>query len=149
MSAKNWLKFILLGTIWGSSFLWIKIALQEVGPITLVVFRAGFATLGLLVVALVTRPKIRKEDIWILAVLAFFNVTVPFVLISWSETHISSGMASILNSTVPLFTILIAPVVLAEERLTGRRIVGLLVGFAGVIVLMSNQLSSAAYLPVK
>ena len=140
MSAKNWCKFILLGTIWGSSFLWIKIALQEVGPLTLVTFRAGFATLGLLAVALVKHPKIHKADIWILAFLGFFNIALPIALICWSETHISSGMAAILNSTVPLFTILIAPLFLKDEHLTRRRILGLLLGFGGVIVLMSNQL---------
>ncbi|MHC1740361.1 MAG: DMT family transporter [Anaerolineaceae bacterium] len=139
MSAKSWFKFILLGCIWGSSFLWIKIALQEVGPLTLVTFRTGFAALGLIVVALVMKPKMRRSDVWILAVLGLFNVAIPFALISWSETHISSGMASILNSTVPLFTILIAPLFLQEERLTFQRIFGLLMGFAGVIVLMSNK----------
>lgn len=143
MSAKNWFKFILLGTLWGSSFLWIKIALQEVGPLTLVTFRTGFATLGLIGVALAVRPKFRKEDGWVLAFLGFFNVALPFVLISWSETHISSGMAAILNSTVPLFTILIAPFFLSEERMTRRRVLGLVIGFVGVVVLMSNQLHSA------
>jgi len=108
LSAKNWFKFIFLGLIWGSSFLWIKLALREVGPLTLVTFRVGFATLGLLIVAWVTKPKFHKRDIPILAFLGFFNVALPFALISWSELHISSGMASILNSTVPLFTILLA-----------------------------------------
>jgi drug/metabolite transporter (DMT)-like permease len=141
LSAKNWLKFLLLGTIWGSSFLWIKIALQEVGPLTLVTFRTGFATLGLLVVALVVRPQLHKKEIWILALLGLLNVAIPFALISWSEEHISSGMASILNSTVPLFTIMIAPFFINTEHLNGRRIFGLLIGFSGVIVLMSNQVS--------
>jgi drug/metabolite transporter (DMT)-like permease len=142
LSAKNWLKFVLLGTIWGSSFLWIKIALQEVGPLTLVTFRTGFAALGLIGVALAVRPKFRKADLWVLAFLGFFNVALPFALISWSETHISSGMAAILNSTVPLFTILIAPFFLSEERMTHRRVLGLVIGFIGVVTLMSNQLHS-------
>jgi drug/metabolite transporter (DMT)-like permease len=142
LSAKNWLKFLLLGTIWGSSFLWIKIALQEVGPLTLVTFRTGFATLGLILVAVVARPRIRKNEIWILATLGLLNVAIPFALISWSEEHISSGMAAILNSTVPLFTILIAPFFLKEERLNRGRVFGLLIGFAGVTVLMSNQITA-------
>jgi drug/metabolite transporter (DMT)-like permease len=140
LSAKNWLKFIVLGTIWGSSFLWIKIALQEVGPITLVSYRMGFSIAGLLIVSLVTRPRVHKGDFWILAVLGIFNIALPYVLISWSETHIPSGMASILNSTVPLFTILIAPFFMKEERLDLKRGFGLLLGFAGVIILMSNQI---------
>jgi drug/metabolite transporter (DMT)-like permease len=88
----------------------------------------------------VTKPKFHKRDIPILAFLGFFNVALPFALISWSELHISSGMASILNSTVPLFTILLASFFLKEERMTLGRIFGLLMGFAGVIVLMSNQI---------
>ena len=141
MSAKNWFKFIVLGLIWGSSFLWIKIALQEVDPFTLVMFRVGFAVLGLLVVFMIIRPKMRLKDLWVFAVLGFFNVAMPFVLISWSEQHISSGMAAILNSTVPLFTILVAPLFLKEEGFSLMRVLGLLIGFAGVIVLMSNRLN--------
>jgi len=77
-----------------------------------------------------------------LALLGLFNVAVPFILISWSETHISSGMASILNSTVPLLTILIAPLFLKEEQMSVGKVTGLLLGFGGVIVLMSNQMGA-------
>ena len=126
--------------IWGSSFLWIKIALNEVGPLTLVSFRAFFSIFGLSLVAVITKPNLKRGDIWILAVLGLMNVAFPYALISWSETQISSGMASILNSTVPLFTILIAPIFLAEERLDRRRIAGLLLGFGGVVILMYKQL---------
>lgn len=140
MSAKNWSKFILLGLIWGSSFLWIKLALQEVGPFLLVLCRTGSALLGLLVVALISHAKIKKQDIWKFLVLGLFNVAVPFVMISWAEEHISSGMAAILNSTVPLFTILIAPFFLSDEKFSLRNTLGLVIGFGGVIVLASNQL---------
>lgn len=140
MSAKNWLKFIIYGLIIGSSFLWIKIGLRELGPIALVVFQTGIATLGLLIVVLAKGVRFQAKELWVLAILGLFNVAVPFVLISWSETHISSGMASILNSTVPLLTILIAPLFLREEQMTWRRIIGLLLGFGGVVVLVSNQL---------
>lgn len=148
MSAKNWFKFILLGLIWGSSFFWIKLALQEVGPFTLVLFRVGFAFLGLLVVGLILRPKLYKKDLWKYVILGFFNVAMPFVMISWAEKHISSGMAAILNSTVPLFTILIAPGFLKEERFTVHSVLGLLIGFAGVIILASNQLGAGDSLSV-
>jgi len=141
LSAKNWFKFILLGLIWGSSFLWIKLALQEVGPFFLVLCRTGSALLGLLVVGLITRPKFNKKDLWKFLVLGLFNVAVPFVMISWAEKHISSGMAAILNSTVPLFTILIAPFFLSDEKFSLRNALGLVIGFGGVIILASNQLS--------
>ena len=141
MSAKNWFKFIFLGLVWGSSFLWIKLALREVEPFTLVFFRAGIAFLGLAVVWLVLRPKLSKRDLWKFALMGVFNHALPIVLISWSEKHISSGLAAILNSTTPLFTILIAPFFLSDERITVKRALGLLLGFAGVIVLASNNIS--------
>ena len=141
MSIKNWVKFIFLGLIWGSSFLWIKIALREVGPFTLVFFRVFFATLGLTVYFLILRRKLALRWWWVYAFIGFFNVAFPFVLISWAETHISSGLASILNSTVPLFTMLIASIFIKEDRLTVERVIGLVVGFLGVMVLMYNKVA--------
>ena len=141
MSLKNWIKFIILALAWGSSFLWIKIAGQEIGPFTLVFLRASFALLGLTAILLFMRPELpRGRRWWVFAYLGFFNVAVPFVLISWAERTISSGMASILNATVPLFTILVAAVFLPEDGMTAPKVLGLLVGFAGVFVLVSDQL---------
>jgi len=134
---------LFLGLVWGSSFLWIKIALREVGPFTLVMFRVLFATLGLAFFVVAARSRFKTEWLWKFAVVGFFNVAFPFVLISWSEESISSGMAAILNSTVPLFTILIAPIFLKEEKLTLVRLAGLLIGFSGVVVLMSNKLGGS------
>lgn len=142
MSIKNWVKFIFLGLIWGSSFLWIKIALREVGPFTLVFFRVFFATLGLTIYFLVLRRKLALRWWWVYAFIGFFNVAFPFVLISWAETHISSGLASILNSTVPLFTMLIASIFIKEDRLSVERVIGLIVGFLGVMVLMYNKVAT-------
>ncbi len=139
MSAKNWLKFLFLGLVWGSSFLWIKIALREVGPLTLVMFRVFFATLGLLFFVLSAKTSFKAKWFWKFAFVGFFNVAMPFALISWSEKSISSGMAAILNSTVPLFTILIAPIFLQDEKFTVNRVAGLLIGFSGVIFLMLNK----------
>lgn len=143
MSAKNWLKFIVLGLVWGSSFLWIKVALNEVGPFTLVFFRAGIAFLGLAVIWAIKRPAIHLRDLWKLAFMGIFNHSLPIVLVSWSEKHISSGLASILNSTTPLFTIIIASMFLSEERITIKRALGLLMGFAGVFIIASNDLGQS------
>lgn len=143
MSAKDWFKFLFLGLVWGSSFLWIKLALGEVNPFVLVMFRTGFAFLGLLMVSLFLRPKFKWQDVWKYLVLGLFNVAIPFVVISWAETHISSGMAAILNSTVPLFTILLAPLFLSEEKFALRTGAGLLIGFTGVVVLASDQLGGS------
>lgn len=141
MSVKNWARFVALGLIWGSSFLWIKIALQDIGPFTLVAFRIFFAFLGTLVLVLVKRISLPLgKNLGIYFFLGLFNMAVPFVLISWAEKFIPSGLAAILNSSMPLWTLLIAAFWLPEERLTPARVFGLLLGFAGVVVLMSNQL---------
>lgn len=140
MSIREWFKFILLGLIWGSSFLWIKIGVQELGPFTLVTLRVFFATLGLWVVARVHRTTPPWQQVLpAFFVLGVLNMALPFVLISWSEQYISSGMAAILNSTVPLFTLLIAPLFLPDDPWTLPKGLGLLVGFLGVVVLMANQ----------
>ncbi len=144
MSVKNWVKFFALGLVWGSSFFWIKIGLQEVGPLHVVFFRVLFALLGLGAFYLFTRRSFSIRKAWKLYLfLGIFNVALPFFLVSWSETHITSGMASILNSMQPLTTSLIAAIFIEEEKLTPQRIAGLLLGFGGVLVLMSNKLSGA------
>jgi drug/metabolite transporter (DMT)-like permease len=145
LSVKNWIMFTTLGLIWGSSFMWIKIALAEIGPFTLVLLRVFFAAVGVLVVLVVRRVKLPKLRDWgVFVVLGVVNVALPFVFISWSETNISSGLAAILNATMPLFTILIAAVFVPDDRITLAKIVGLVVGFAGVVLLMSNRMDGAA-----
>jgi drug/metabolite transporter (DMT)-like permease len=145
MSIRDWIKYILLSLLWGSSFLWIKIAIQEIGPFTLVAFRILFALLGFLGFFLISRPRLpSKEYIWVFVIMGLFNITVPFVLISWSEKFIPSGMASVLNSTSPLWTILIAPFFIAEDRLNFKKLVGLILGFSGVVVLVSNHFTDSS-----
>lgn len=138
MKTKEWMAFISLGLAWGSSFLWIKIALEELGPFTLVAFRLGFGLLGLIAVVLYNRPAFPKQKrSWgILAMIGLTNVTLPFILITWGEVHIDSAVASILNSTVPLFTAVFAHFWLAEDRLSLKRLGGLALGFVGVMVLL-------------
>lgn len=126
--------------MWGSSFLWIKIALQEVNPFMLVFFRVLFASAGLTAYFIFLHRKLTLKSWWVFAVIGFFNVAFPFVLISWAETHISSGLASILNSTVPLFTMIIASFFFKEDRITLARGIGLVVGFSGVLILSYTKL---------
>jgi len=140
LSAKNWVKFILLGLLWGSSFLWIKIALREVNPFMLVFFRVLFASFGLGLYFAYHHFKFNLRAWWIFAIVGLFNVALPFALISWAETHISSGLASILNSTVPLFTMIIASFFYKADRFTLSRGIGVLVGFSGVLVLSYTRL---------
>lgn len=142
MRLREWGAFWLLGSIWGSSFLWIKIAVGEIGPATLAAIRLLVGLLGLLVVMRLQRQAFPRTTTHLPAYLFMgaFNTAIPFVLISWGETRIDSGLAAILNATVPLFTIVIAHFWLSDERITATRLAGLLVGFTGVVVLMSRDL---------
>ncbi|MDD5467683.1 MAG: DMT family transporter [Anaerolineales bacterium] len=143
MKPRAWLAFILLGAVWGSSFLWIKIALREVGPFTLVAIRLLFGILALWVAALISRPSWPREwRTWRnLTILGLFNNALPYLLISWGEVHIDSGVAAILNSTAPLFTMLIAHFLLADDRMSPTRLVALGMGFAGILILFSRDLN--------
>jgi len=148
MSSKDWLRFWAAGLIWGTSFLWIKIAVSEVSPFVLVGFRALFGTLGMLVIIWLNKKlKLTWHSLrpWlgIFAFIGFINVALPFVLISWGEQYIPSGIASVLNSTTPLFTIILAAIFLQEDRLTLPKVLGLLVGFSGVVLLFLPELSSS------
>jgi drug/metabolite transporter (DMT)-like permease len=142
MRIKEWLAFSALGLIWGTSFLWIKIAVAETGPLTLVGLRLLFGFLGLLVVLAIQRPKLpRDRRTWLaFGFMGVFNTAVPFTLITWGETRIASSLASILNGSVPLFTIVIAHFWLHDEKITLPRLGGLLVGFVGIVVLVSRDL---------
>jgi len=142
MKLREWGAFILLGLVWGSSFLWIKVAVQEIGPVTLVALRLLIGSIGLLAVGLIWRPSFPRESkVWLaLLLIGITNTVIPFVLISWGEVYIDSGVAAIVNGTVPLFTILIAHVFLHDDRITMVRGFGLLMGFVGVVVLMGRNL---------
>ena len=144
MKTKDWLAFIALGTIWGSSFLWIKIAVQEIGPFTLVALRLLFGVLGLVVVFLFARPELprTRRMLLILTLIGLTNNAIPYVLISWGEQYIDSAVAAILNSTTPLFAMIFAHLYLRDDRVTASRLIGLLVGFVGIVILVSRGLGS-------
>jgi len=145
LKPKHWFIFILLGAIWSSSFMWIKIAVQEVGPITLVAFRVLFGLLFGVAVILIRRVQLpRSFNVWSpLLLLGITNVAIPFFLISWGEQSIDSAVASILDATVPLFTILIAHYLLHDDKMTVPKVLGLLIGFAGVVILMSKDVGGS------
>jgi drug/metabolite transporter (DMT)-like permease len=145
VKAKHWFVFILLGAIWSSSFMWIKIAVQEIGPITLVAFRVLFGLLFGIAIIFIQRAKLpRSAKAWSpLLILGITNVAVPFFLISWGEQSIDSAVAAILDATVPLFTILIAHYLLHDDKMTVPKVLGLLMGFAGVVILMSKDIGAS------
>jgi drug/metabolite transporter (DMT)-like permease len=134
----------LLALIWGASFMLIKIADRELAPSTLVLGRLGSATVLLAAIA-VARLGLRRtlgevRDAWgWLVVVAVVNTAVPFWLLSWGETRIDSGLASIIQGAVPIFNALIAFGFFREARVGGLRLLGLGIGFVGVALLVGAQ----------
>ncbi len=150
MSFRDWLKFIGCALIWGTSFLLIRIGVADVGPFVLVTFRVLFAVIGTAIMVIAGRVRILRKPKYlvIFLFLALTNVALPFLLVSTAEQYISSGLASIMNSTVPLFTLLIASIFLKEERASLLQSIGLVLGFAGVVVLMSDKIGSGLNAPL-
>ncbi|MFJ3222553.1 DMT family transporter [Streptomyces sp. NPDC086783] len=138
MRARIVAQFVALACAWGSSFLFIKVALEGLTPAQVVWGRLVLGALALCAVMAVTRSRVPREPrLWLrLALVSVLLCVVPFLLFSWAEKQLTSGMASILNATTPLLTLAVSTVALAGERLTRRRTAGLLTGFAGVLVLI-------------
>ena len=149
MKVKEWGAFGLLGLIWGSSFLWIKIGVESITPIMLVTLRVSFGLLALLVVMAVQRQSFPRDRGTLLkyVFMGVFNLVVPFLLITWGETKIDSSLASILNAATPLFVIIIAHFWLHDEKITLARLGGLAMGFAGVVVLVLQNLKPGSGQP--
>ena len=142
----EWLIFLALGFAWGSSYLFIKIGVEEGGlpPLTLIALRLGIGFAFLAAVVAVAREPLPREARMYghLLVMAVINIVLPFWLITWAEQSVESSLASILNGTVPLFVIVIAALFLRDEPITVNRVFGLLVGFVGVVILTSRGLGS-------
>ncbi|MGE8131724.1 DMT family transporter [Methylobacterium sp. NPDC080182] len=138
MSASEWAMLLSLSVLWGGSFFFTRVALSALPPLTLVLLRVGLAALILnAVMPLLGLRMPRTGRAWA----SFFgmgllNNAIPFCLIVWGQTRIASGLAAILNATTPLFTVVAAHVFTSDERMTGNRLVGVLIGFAGVAVMV-------------
>ncbi len=132
------LAFVVLGAIWGCSFLFIKLGLESLSPIGVAFVRLSIGALTLLAVSAATNtPLPRGRATWRhLSVLALLFCSIPFTLFAWGETQVSSILAGIINATTPLTTLVAVLAAFPEERPTRERIVGLLVGFAGVLVVV-------------
>ncbi|MEZ5286452.1 MAG: EamA family transporter [Vicinamibacterales bacterium] len=137
---RAWFGFWLLTLIWGSSFLFIRIGVEELTTFQLVFYRTGIAAVGLGAVVLARREPLPSgraaRDVVFLGVI---NTVLPFGLITWGERFIESGLAALLQATAALFTLVIAHFMFADERITPRKVLGLLFGFAGVVVLATRS----------
>lgn len=138
MSPKEWGLLILLALVWGGSFFFNAVAVAALPPFTLVFTRVSLAALILLVVLRmlgITLP--RSPRIWLaFAGMGLLNNAIPFTLIVWGQIQVASGLASILNATTPLFTVLVAHMFTTDEKLTGGRIAGVVLGLIGVATLI-------------
>jgi drug/metabolite transporter (DMT)-like permease len=135
---RDYLLLVALGAVWGSSFVLIKLALATIPPLTIATGRVTIGALALIVVVAVQRqawPTTRRA--WLLlALLGVLGNVIPFSLINWGETRIDSGLAAILMSTVPLATIVLAPAFVRDEPITAGKVVGVVLGMLGVLVLI-------------
>jgi drug/metabolite transporter (DMT)-like permease len=138
----DWFVFLGLGFMWGSSYLFIKIGVETFETFTLVAIRLVIgAALLWTVVRLAREPLPREPRMYVhLAVMGLVNIAIPFALITWAEQSVDSSLAAILNSTVPLFVIVLAPIFLHDEPIRVNGIIGLAIGFAGVVLLTSPGL---------
>ena len=137
--------FIALGLIWGASFLFIKVALQDMGPTVIVLGRSASGAIALAVIMAVTGRQLftnLRARAGRFAFMAVFNALVPWVLIAWGETRISSGLASILNSTTTLWVALFIIWVIPTERPSTLNFVGVLIGVAGVVILVIPDIAT-------
>ena len=141
MDAFDWVMLITLATVWGGSFLFNAILVAELPVITIVAIRVTVAALALWGFARVTGRKIpTRPQVWgALLILGVLNNAIPFSLIVQGQTQITSGLASILNATTPLFTILVAGFFLTDERFSILRVLGVIVGFSGVILMVGPE----------
>lgn len=141
MNLTDWVLLVALSIVWGGSFLFIGIAVKELPPFTIVLLRVALAAATLHIVLRILRMPMQWDArSW----RAFFgmgllNNVIPFSLIVWGQTHIASGLASILNATTPIFIVIVAHILTTDERMTKGRIAGVLLGLAGVIVLIGPQ----------
>jgi drug/metabolite transporter (DMT)-like permease len=123
--------------------MWVEIVIRELGAITLVAYRVSFGLLfgiAMIFIQKIKLPRTFKE--WIpLFVLGLTNIAIPFFLITWGQFYIDSGVASILDATVPLFTILAAHFILQDDKMTVPKVLGLIIGFIGVVILMIKDIN--------
>jgi drug/metabolite transporter (DMT)-like permease len=144
--SRVWVAFWLAASFWGTSFLWIKLGVEGWDPLSLVAYRLTVACVFFGAYLAITRPKFKLNPrrLWVLPVVAFLNPYMPFLLITWAEVRIESGVASILNATVPLFMLGLTPLFLPSEKPTLTTFLGISIGFLGVALLFYNPGTSSS-----
>jgi drug/metabolite transporter (DMT)-like permease len=147
----SWIVLFALGAIWGASYLFIKVGGAEIPPFTFVAGRTIIASEALFVGLLARRegiPLLQRRTWLPLIAMGIFNSVIPYTLITWGETQISSGLAGILTAAMPIFTVLIAHLATRDEKLNAYKVIGVIVGFIGVVILFLPDLEAGIELSV-
>ncbi len=142
MSARDWFLLIILSTVWGGSFFFFEVALQTLPPFTVVLGRVSLAAAALLLIARARGASLPFSSTIVrrYLLLGAISNAMPFSFIVWGQTQIPSGLASIINAMTPIWAVLVGLLIGSDERLTPARAIGVLLGFAGVAVLMGPDL---------
>ena len=138
MGLTEWSLLIFLAVIWGGSFFFIKVILAEFNPFTIVLGRVSLGAIVLLLAVRFSGHKMPSDwKIWgSFMIMGLINNLIPFSLISWGQTQISSSLASILNATTPVWTVLLAHFLTDDEKMTSNRLGGVLFGLLGVVIMI-------------
>lgn len=141
MGRREWLMLIVLSLLWGTSFLAIEIALRELSPLWIVTLRITLAALALWVMVLLLglRPKFNATIWWAFLIMGLTNNVIPFNLIVWGQQFINSGLAAILNATTPIFSVLVAALMLHDEKPGLGKFIGVGFGFIGTVLMIGPQ----------
>ncbi|MFL6764793.1 MAG: DMT family transporter [Sphingomicrobium sp.] len=145
MNRSDWLTLGLLALIWGGAFFFIGVAVRHVPPLTYVWLRLTIAAAAMWTYVHFKGEKLGlPREVWgSILLLALLNNAVPFALFGWGQTHIASGLASILNATTPIWGVLVAHFLTHDERMSPRKIAGVLLGFGGVATMIGPSLLSS------
>jgi drug/metabolite transporter (DMT)-like permease len=146
MTAGEWSLLGLLAVLWGGSYFYVGVAIKVLSPLEIVAFRVTLGALLLYLVVRVTGAKMpRDRDTWgAFFVMGVTNNVIPFNLIGWAQSHVASGLAAILNATTPLFAVVLAHHLTHDERMTPARVVGVVIGFGGVVVMIGPDAVAGA-----
>ena len=142
MNRNDWLILGILAVIWGGAFFFIGVAVRHVPPLTYVWLRLTIAAGAMWLYLHVKGQKLGlPRQVWAsILLLALLNNALPFTLFGWGQTHIASGLASILNATTPIWGVVVAHFLTHDERMTPRKIAGVLLGFGGVATMIGPSL---------
>ncbi|ANS87075.1 putative transporter YoaV [Vibrio scophthalmi] len=144
MNARVWAMLLGLSLLWGGSFFFVGVAVQELPPLTIVTLRVGLAAITLWMVVLVSGIRLPSDPkVWSSFLgMGLLNNVIPFALIVWGQTQIASGLASILNAATPIFAVVVAGILLPDERITPLKCLGVALGFIGVVVMIGVPAST-------